>query len=296
MMLSLTLLKAAAPNELLGTGEPLTTASGLGCTAYRDLPYPCTNNSLRLDVYRPASATEAPRPAVLLIHGGGWAFGDKGDAGQLRNALFAVEEGYVAVSLNYTLTLFAGGSIRGSKLKAAWPNNIFDCKSALRWMKKNAEALGIDPNRIAVWGGSAGGHLALLTGLSAHSEPLNKGGGLKDQDNSVRCIIDFFGAPDLREFPVYSLLDDADMDNKEVLSLASPIEHLSSDSPPILIVHGSADEQVEQSLSDAFVEELKRRGIPHEYLPLENVGHGFGLMAGKRDLRPILQAFLKKHL
>ena len=151
-MLSLTQLKAAAPNELLGTGESLKTAGGLECTVHRDLPYPCTNNSLRLDVYRPGSATEAPRPAVLLIHGGGWAFGDKGDAGQLRNALFAVEEGYVAVSLNYTLTLFAGGSIRGAKLKAAWPNNIFDCKSALRWMKKNAEALGIDPTRIAVWG------------------------------------------------------------------------------------------------------------------------------------------------
>ena len=112
----------------------------------------------------------------------------------------------------------------------------------------------------------------------------------------MRCIIDFFGAPDVREFPVYSLLADADMDNKEVLSLASPVEHLSSDSPPILIIHGSADEQVEQSLSDAFVEELKLKGVPYEYLLLDNIGHGFGLMAGKRDLRPVLQAFLKKHL
>ncbi|NBV85918.1 MAG: alpha/beta hydrolase [Verrucomicrobia bacterium] len=296
LMVSALTLGAKAPNGLLGPGEPLKAPNGLECIVHRDLPYPTAYSSLRLDVYRPANDSEAKRPAVLLIHGGGWAFGDKGDAGQVRNALFLAEEGCVAVSINYTLTLFSGGTVRGRKLKAAWPTNLFDCKSALRWMKKNAEALGIDPHRIAVWGGSAGGHLALLTGLTSHNEALNQGGELTEQDNSVRCIIDFFGAPDVREFPVYSLLDDADMNNKEVLNLASPIEHLSTDSPPILIIHGAADEQVEQSLSEAFVEELKRRQLPHEYLPLDDVGHGFGLIAGKRDLRPILRAFLKKHL
>ena len=262
-------------------------------------PRPPLPHRLQLSPTRrvpPRERFRSKTPAVLLIHGGGWAFGDKGDAGQVRNALFLAEEGCVAVSINYTLTLFSGGTVRGRKLKAAWPTNLFDCKSALRWMKKNAEALGIDPHRIAVWGGSAGGHLALLTGLTSHNEALNQGGELTEQDNSVRCIIDFFGAPDVREFPVYSLLDDADMNNKEVLNLASPIEHLSTDSPPILIIHGAADEQVEQSLSEAFVEELKRRQLPHEYLPLDDVGHGFGLIAGKRDLRPILRAFLKKHL
>lgn len=288
-------LKPAAA-ALPEPGETLKTANAQDCHVFRDLAYPATSSELRLDVYQPAQDAPGRRAAVLLIHGGGWAFGDKADARQKEAALFAVSEGLVAVSLNYTLTRFAGGNVRAQKLKAAWPNNIFDCKSALRWMKKNAAELGIDPNRIAVWGGSAGGHLALLTGLSARSESLNHGGGLTDVDPSVRCIVDFFGIPDVRQFEVYSLLEEADRHDNQVLALASPIEHLSMDAPPVFVVHGTSDEQVEPSLSDSFVQALKQWKIPHEYVLVNDVGHGFGLTAGTLDLRPMIRAFFKAHL
>jgi len=291
-----TLLLKPAAAVLPEPSETLKTASGQNCRVHQDLAYPATSNELRLDVYQPAQDTSGGRAAVLLIHGGGWAFGDKADTRQREAALFAVSEGLVAVSLNYTLTRFAGGNVRAQKLKAAWPNNIFDCKSALRWMKKNAAALGIDPDRIAVWGGSTGGHLALLTGLSARSESLNHGGALTDIDASVRCIIDFFGIPDVREFEVYSLLEESDRYDKQVLALASPIEHLSMDAPPVLVVHGTNDEQVEPSLSEFFVQALKQWKIPHEYVLVNDVGHGFGLTAGTLDLRPMVRAFFKAHL
>lgn len=99
-------------------GETLKTANAQDCHVFRDLAYPATSSELRLDVYQPAQDAPGRRAAVLLIHGGGWAFGDKADTRQREAALFAVSEGLVAVSLNYTLTRFAGGKCSRPKTES----------------------------------------------------------------------------------------------------------------------------------------------------------------------------------
>ena len=211
-------------------------------------------------------------------------------------ATFAIDEGYAAVSVNYTLTRFVGGTPRGSKIRGAWPDNLYDCKSALRWMKKMSPVIGLDPTRIAVCGGSAGGHLALLCGLSSSCAELNRNGGSLEEDNSVRCVIDFYGIPDVRKFETYSLMQDADRVDSRVLALASPVEHCTKESPPVLVIHGGADEDVETSLSEEFVSVMRAREAPHVFKVLPGAGHGFGLQPPEEDLRPLVSSFLRKHL
>jgi acetyl esterase/lipase len=164
-------------------------------------------------------------------------------------------------------------------------------------MKKNSELLGIDPQRIAVMGGSAGGHLALLTGLSAKSAELNQGGHHTEQDNSVRCIIDFYGVPDVRKWGGNLFINEKPMEKyPEVWALASPVTHLAADSPPIMVVHGTADPLVKIELSDEFVEILKAKGVTHEYIVIQDAVHMFALNPPQMDLAPAVGAFLKKHL
>lgn len=271
------------------------TGAGNPYTVFKDLLYPGAAGEQTADVYLPEKESAAPRPALLVIHGGGWFAGDKGGVRQIELAQFAVDEGYAAVSINYSLTKFAGGNPRAQKLRAGWPNNLLDCKCALRWMKQNAAALGIDAERIAVAGGSAGGHLALMLGLSAHHETLNEMGGFQKDDNSVRCIIDFYGATNLRNFEVYSLFSERDRYDVKMHALASPIEHVNKDSPPVLILHGSLDNDVEPIHAEELAAKAGRLGAVCEYVSVEGAGHGFGLSAGHRDLRPVLREFLSKY-
>jgi acetyl esterase/lipase len=233
---------------------------------------------------------------VLIIHGGGWATGDKAGTREVEFATFMVDQGYVAVSINYKLTQFEGKPFSSKKVKGAWPQNIADCKSALRWMKKNATALGIDSQCIAVMGGSAGGHLALLTGLSSNCAELNKLGGNTDQDNSVRCIVDFYGIPDVRRWGGENFIDESKEINPDLWALASPVTHLATNSPPMLIVHGTADQTVNIDLSKQFIALLKQKGIPHEFVTVKNGAHSFGLHPPQQDLRPIVRDFLKYFL
>lgn len=295
--LTVAICRAGTPDSFEGV-KALTqkTETGAAYRLYRDVIYQGAEGERNADVYVPISDKNSPRGSLLLIHGGGWAGGDKSSGRQVELARFAVDEGLVAVSINYSLTKFSGGNPRGNKLRAGWPGNIYDCKSALRWMKTHSGTLGIDPSRIGVAGGSAGGHLALLLGLSSESRPLNEAGAYLTQNNKVRCIIDFYGIPDVRKFEVYSLLSERDRYDEEIQALASPIEHLTKDSPPILIFHGTGDTDVEPVLSEIFVAKAKEMGAHCEYIPLEGAGHGFGLRAGGEDLRPLIRKFLGRHL
>ena len=266
------------------------TDSGNAYTVFKDVLYPGAAGEQTADVYLPEKEFEAPRPALLVIHGGGWFAGDKGGTRQLELAQLAIDEGYVAVSINYSLTKFAGGNPRAQKLRAGWPNNLFDCKCALRWMKQHALALGIDADRIAVAGGSAGGHLALMLGLSARHETLNEMGGFQKNDTAVSCIIDFYGATNLQNFEVYSLFSEHDRYDLKMHALASPVEHVCKDSPPMLILQGSLDNDVEPVHSDELAAKARLLGVVCEYVLVEGAGHGFGLRAGRRDLRQIGRA------
>ena len=151
-------------------------------------------------------------------------------------------------------------------------------------------------NRSARAGGSADGHLALLTGLSSTHDELNSGGLYSYEDNSVRCIINFYGIPDVRVWGGNSFIDESRTEAPEVWAMASPIEHLNSSSPPIFVTHGTEDATVDVSQSDSLVEALQSYGVAHVYYRLEGAVHSYGLQPPEMDLRPVLEAFLKEHL
>src|SRR6185369_7588511 len=154
-----------------------------------NLAYLAPDRAEKLDLYLPAPPPAGKlSPAVVWIHGGGWTGGTKDEArakeicGTLANA------GYVALSIDYKLG------------DGAWPTNLFDCKNAVRFLRTHASEYHVDPARIAVAGGSAGGHLALMVGFTAGKAELEPSGAATPYpgvSNAVRCVIDMYGPTDL---------------------------------------------------------------------------------------------------
>ena len=139
---------------------------------------------LLLDIIRPKEDSAAPRPVIAFIHGGGWRGGDKASA--MGNLLpFAAFGNYFCVSIEYRLSGVA-----------TWPAQIHDCKAAIRWLKANAKQYNIDPEKIGVWGGSAGGHLVSMLGVSGGAKELEGDCGSPEQSSRVACVVDFCGPSD----------------------------------------------------------------------------------------------------
>jgi len=294
--------------DIFPNAKEKITAAGKDYYFWSSLPYMGYKKIQYLDLYVPKSTPNGTRPAAMITHGGGWSIGDKAASRERNFAEFMVDQGYVAISINYTLVPYEGKKRIGD----GWPDNIYDCKSALRWLKKNAKSLHIDPDRIVLIGGSAGGHLSLLNGLSMNNKELNGKGAYLDQNTSIRCIIDFYGPIDAREgregkpyvksSPIDknawggSFIKEKFAERPDIWALASPVEHLSSDSPPILIFQGDSDAVVNVNVSRRFNKLLDEKKIPHIYVEVAGAPHSFALNPCGKDLRPIILKFLKENL
>lgn len=263
----------------------------------------------KLDIYLPAD-TEATktsgkaRPAVVWIHGGGWINGTKSEARAKEFCTTLAAAGYVAVSIDYRLG------------KGAWPQNLYDCKNAVRFLRVKSAHYGIDPTRIAVAGGSAGGHLALMVGLTADRRELEPTSPYPDVSNSVSCVIDMYGITNFlsrqktdaagrptgeQNLSSALMVFGASDASAPVFELGSPVNHITPKSPPILILHGLADTTVDYQQSEELDRALARQGVPHEFVLLKGVGHTFTLEKWRnkplpQDLRPVVLEFLNKHL
>ena len=276
-----------------------------GTRVVTDIAYLPPGRTEKLDLYLPApSAPGVLSPAVVWIHGGGWTGGDKGkDRGKEICGTLA-RAGYVAVSIDYKLG------------KDAWPQNLFDCKDAVRFLRVHAAEYRVAPDRIAVAGGSAGGHLALMVGFTVGQEEFEPAGG-SGISSAVRCIIDLYGPADLlthgqtdekgEPTPMQKLMAKSlaafgvTSDEADLLRIASPVAHVTKGVPPVLIVHGRADATVDFSQSEKLVRVLRERGVEHEFIPLDGVGHTFDWEAWNKqplpqDLRPAALAFLARYL
>jgi acetyl esterase/lipase len=160
----------------------------------RDLPYADNDNPRQsLDLYLPKDhSAEKPLPLLVFIHGGGWRNGSKDGAGR-RLAPFIESGRYAGASIGYRLTD-----------EAVWPSQIHDCKAALRWLRGNAAKYHLDPDRIAVWGTSAGGHLVAMLGVTHNVDGLEGELGSHDnEDSSVQAVINFFGPSELHAMSGY---------------------------------------------------------------------------------------------
>lgn len=226
--------------------------------------------SLALNIARP-KAENGLRPAVLCIHGGGFRAGKRESYDALCMKL--AEKGFVAATITYRLAP-----------KHQFPAAVHDCKAAVRWVRANASKYKIDPAKIGVTGGSAGGHLAQFLGVTAHVPQFEGTGGNPDQSSSVACVVNVYGPSDFTKSYGKSV------DAHEVLPLwfggnlethlkphiiGSPLYWVTPDAAPTLCIHGTEDKYVAHEQAVWIIDKLKAASVEAELLTLEGAGHGF---------------------
>lgn len=244
-------------SSVTGTTTPVTTRE------WRDVAYATQSQAQKLDIFLPATG-DGPFPVIVSIHGGAFKMGDKAD-GQETAAKEGLNYGYAVVSINYRLSG-----------EAIWPAQIYDVKAAIRWIRANASQHALNANKIAVWGGSAGGHLSAMAGTSAGVSSLeDMSMGNSDKSSRVQAVVDWFG-------PINFLTMDAQFAasgvNGEVhntptspesqlmgqniteiplkVEQANPETYITSDDPPFFIQHGTADTNIPIQQSEGLAAKL----------------------------------------
>jgi acetyl esterase/lipase len=260
-----------------------------GTKVMRDVPYIENGHERnRLDLYLPEKA-EGPLPLVVWIHGGAWMGGSKDGC----PAAQFVAKGYAVASINYRLSQHA-----------VFPAQIEDCKAAIRWLRANAAKYQIDPNRIGVWGASAGGHLVAMLGVTGSVKELEGTGGNLDQSSHVQCVVDWFGPSNLLTMagshnnpgsPESRLIGGPVQDNKEKARKASPVTYVGKNAAPFLIMHGDQDNVVPPGQSDELAAALKKAGVEVTLQVVQGNGHG-GPGFGNLENRKLIEDFFAKHL
>lgn len=252
-----------------------------GVRKIADLDYAGTGNPRHtLDLYLPEEPVgDKPLPLLVFVHGGGWQKGDKA-IGLSRIRKYVPGGEFVGASIGYRLSS-----------EATWPAQIHDCKAAIRWLRAHAEKYGFDPDRIAVWGTSAGGHLVAMLGVSGGVEGLEgEIGEHLDQPSEVQAVVNFFGPSELLTMndhpstidhnapgsPESNLVGGTLPDHPEVAKNASPITHVSADDAPMLLVHGTEDKLVPYPQSVDLHAKLDAAGVDSALLTVEEGGHGQG--------------------
>jgi acetyl esterase/lipase len=259
-----------------------------GVSRVRSLQYVADDRARRhrLDIYRHDDAGPGA-PVLLQIHGGAWVIGNKDQQG-LPLMYHLAARGWVCVSINYRLSP-----------RATWPAQILDCKRALAWVRAHIAEYGGDPDYVVVTGGSAGGHLSALMGLTANDPEWQP--GFEDVDTSVRAMVPFYGVYDwtnrhgyrgrrdgLRRLLERSVVKRRYADAPEVFEQASPLSHISADAPPALIVHGDRDTLAPVREARGFVRQLRAASQqPVVYAELHGATHAFEIFQSIRTLHTV---------
>jgi acetyl esterase/lipase len=218
----------------------------------------------KLDLYFPSGAARPDRSAVVFIHGGGFTGGDKAEYRSASVSADLCRAGYVVVSCNYVL---------GAKSKeGVWPQNIRDCRNAVRWVRAHAGELGVNPEKIAVAGGSAGGYLALMVGLS--DDKTGPGGDPAAKYSAkVSAVIDMYGVVNFSKHGTGEVPGVASAEQKAYL----PETQCDARDPAVLILHGTADAIVDIAQSDDMAKALRAAKVSYEYVVVEGAPHTFDL-------------------
>jgi len=264
----------------LTPGTAQFNSAKLGQTE-KDITY-CTMDGvpLKVDVFYPSTAS-ALWPLVIYVHGGGWEAGDKSEGAGFRRLAGMQNVGFLVASIDYRLAP-----------KYKFPAQIQDVKCAVRYFRAHAAEYNLNPNKIGIWGGSAGGHLVSLAGTSDSSAGWDVG-EYHDQSSRVQAVVDMFGPTDLTrgsastgiqvmlQRDVFGSTSETD----PILATASPVTYVSADDPPFLILQGDADTLVPPEQSQILFDKLKAAGVPADLIIIKHAGHGFQ-QVGNKEISP----------
>ena len=250
-----------------------------GVTVQENIPYD-THPQTVMDIYKPAG--KGPHPAMIVIHGGGWTGGTK--ASMVANWVVRyLEKGFVVANVEYRLAAVATA-----------PAAVEDALKAANFFFDNAKKYGVDPKRVAVTGGSAGGHLALMVGMTPKSAKLGK-------PVKIRAVINFYGitdvddqlhGPNMRKYAITWVPDGPE--RTAIARRVSPMTYVRKDVPPVLTLHGDADATVPYQHGINITKALNEAGAKAEMISVPKGIHGFPKETQDR-LYPQIFDFLKKH-
>jgi acetyl esterase/lipase len=227
-----------------------------GVEVIKNIPYGPAGVRQQLDIYRPVVIPEGGCPVVFQIHGGAWMLGDKGSQA-LPLMYHLASKGWICVAANYRLSP-----------SVSFPTHLLDCKKALCWIRENGAEYGMDTGFVAVTGGSAGGHLTALMGLTANRPELQPDN--PDTDTSLQAAVPFYGVYDFlvrynqhpnrevyQKFLTGKVMHQSLDDNPELWELASPVAQIHADTPPFMVLHGTHDSLIPVRDGQVFVEKLR---------------------------------------
>ncbi len=254
---------------------------------------------LELDVWRPhgdasgGPAAEKGRPAVVVVHGGGWRSGTRGEFPEW-NAWLA-DEGHVVFDIDYRLSA------------SNWHEAPADVACAVGWVKENAQRYGVDPGRVALMGRSAGGHLALLAAYTgAPTVPTPGCEAPNDRDTGVAAVVAFYPPTDLARLSRQGYLSGMDRflggtpgTAPGRYRLLSPVSRVDPADPPTFLVHGVDDEIVPSGESELLAGKLREAGVPYHLVELPWANHTFDFSWGgwgSQITRSSLEEFLESRL
>ncbi len=284
-----TLLKLA---YLIGLVELADTEPDVppGINEFKDIVYKqVEDRALKLDIYQPMNLLQ-PAPVLVFIHGGAWKKGDKAD--YLRYLVDFALRGYVTATISYRFSH-----------EAHFPAAVNDVKCAIRWIRTNAKEYNIDPDKIAVIGGSAGGHLAMMIAYSSDVPEFDEGCDTDSVSSRVQAVVDLYGPSDLTtDFAIaqpsaQKFIGELYENAADKYQKASPLNYITPDDPPTLIFHGTIDDTVPVGQSDILNDKLNDTGVPVEYHRLKGWPHTMDL-AGEvnKYCQYYMNAFFEKYV
>jgi acetyl esterase/lipase len=231
------------------------------------------SRSLLLDLVLPHDDSPKPWPAALWVHGGGWSEGSRLEGLQSWCCTLLAMNGFVAASVGYQLTP-----------EKPFPAQLHDVKGAIRWLGANSDRYGIDPNRIRVWGFSAGGHLAALAGTTGDLPELEGEVGPKGYSSRVQAVAAGSPATDLlrgggawlqRDHETIRLLFGGEEPKDHEMREVSPVYHVSPKAPPFLLAHGTRDQSAPFEQSIVLRDALLEVGVEVDLVPVEGAHHNW---------------------
>jgi acetyl esterase/lipase len=236
-----------------------------------------------LDIMRPKASATTKRPGVIVIHGGGWTGGTKEGHSQ-ETCLRYVEKGFVCADVEYRLAKVAPA-----------PAAVTDVLDAAHWFEENAKKYDVDTKRIVVTGGSAGGHLSLMVGMTPKSAKLGPTSKIAAVVNfyGITDVGDQLGGPNMREYAVTWVPEGAG--RLELAKRVSPMTYVRKGLPPILTIHGDADQTVPYEHGVRLTKALRDAGDDAELVSVPQGKHGFPKATEDEIYEHDIWPFLKKH-